>query len=48
MEYEVLSEKDKDFVRDVIIKVCGGTKLNHTRYRTVNEYLKDPNAVRNL
>jgi hypothetical protein len=47
MEFEVLSDKDKQFVRDVVIKVCGPKHKNHTKFRTANDYLKDPNAIRN-
>lgn len=48
MEYEVLSDKDKGFVREVITKVCGSRKLNHSRYRSAVDYLKDVNAVSNF
>lgn len=47
MEYEVLSSKDKHFVREVLSKVCGPKKLNHSRYRSAIDYLKDMNAVGN-
>lgn len=48
MEYEVLSDKDKEFVREVITKVCGSRKSNNSRYRSAVDYLKDVNAVSNF
>lgn len=48
MEYEVLSDKDKEFVREVITKVCGSRKSNNSRYRSAIDYLKDVNAVSNF
>lgn len=45
MEFEVLSDKEKEFVRNLVVKVCGAKKLNHSRYRTGVDYLKDTNAV---
>jgi len=45
MEFEVLSDKEKEFVRSVVVKVCGAKKLNHSRYRNPVDYLKDTNAA---
>jgi hypothetical protein len=29
----------------VVVKVCGGRKGNYVKFRRVNEYLRDANAV---
>jgi hypothetical protein len=46
MQYEGLKPEDKEYVRDVVIKVCGGIKNNHMNFMKANDYLKEQNAIR--
>jgi hypothetical protein len=40
-----LGDKDKEFVKNVVEKVCGEKRRNHSRFVRAGDYLKDPNAV---
>ncbi len=48
MQFEGLKPEDKEYVRDVVIKVCGGRKNNHMKFKIANNYLKDQNAISKL